>query len=734
MKYSNTPKKGIWVSAIMLILVSLLAACIANPGTNVEPNSDENMILISGQILATDETSETLLPVGNLITVQIQDTSRADAPAIILAAQIINGATSLPTSYQIKVSREDLEKTFQASLSVRIEDAEGKLLFITDTIYPVTMTQTTIDISVIAVVSDNDISLLPPAFEGQVWQWLAFEDSADGEESNDITVDDPAGYTLELLADGTYAVQADCNNGNGQFILNQGGLTLVPGVMTLAECGPESVSDRFISLLGDVVTYVFDSEGNLVLNLKIDAGNMIFKQSQSNEEVDSNSTLLESSDLWRGIGRINIDSTCTAVLIDTGAGDEAPAFILTNGHCLEWQANGTITNQEVEGDVLFNYYADAPEEVIAIPLAEVVYSTMQGIDITILRLDATLGDLAKLEIHPYPIAEAALEPGSKVRVVGAPSSGLEESEAYLREEICQIREQVDLIEFNWHFYDHYATDCQDIFGGSSGSPLFAIDNNTIYGLINTTVDGSSACYLGVPCEISSDGSVLNPGTSYASPIQGLNDCFDDTGNFALSNTCPLPPTSQLDIEEGPHSPSQPPLTWSTTLAGDLPFYRYKTGAASIVDCRSEEGYSAAISLAKNPTIDDVIPNEEGFYLLCVLAGKSAVIDQTWQNPAYPTVEIAQIDTTPPQLEPQLGIMEMPEFYDVSLIFSPPELSAYLYKFGPPETTDCSLEDGYENYRRIAVSLERGGGPIRLCVIGFDNANNATAPLDKVFDD
>ncbi len=53
--------------------------------------------------------------------------------------------------------------------------------------------------------------------------------------------------------------------------------------MTLAACEPESQSVRFIELLGDVVTFVFDSEGNLVLNLKMDAGNMIFMRQEQDE-------------------------------------------------------------------------------------------------------------------------------------------------------------------------------------------------------------------------------------------------------------------------------------------------------------------------------------------------------------------------------------------------------------------------------------------------------------------
>ncbi len=744
MKHIISPKKGIWLTAIILISVGFLSACISKPGSEGEPTIENNWVKFSGEIVPAGETSEALVPEGSRITVQILDTSKADTSAIVLS-EINWTATesfSLPTPYRMMVPQADLEKAVQASFAVRIEDGEGKLLYINDTIHLVSADQKSVDIAVIAVENNSDTSSLPPAFNGQVWQWIAFQDSADGEESNDISVDDPASYTLELLPDGTYALKADCNFVSGQYTLNNGSLSFDPGAMTLAECGPESFSNRFVALLGDVVTYVFNAEGNLVLNLKMDAGDMIFVRAQPNATpqpqptatVGSSSILLNSSDSWRGVGRININSSCTAVLIDTGAGDAAPAFVLTNGHCVEWLANGAITNQQVQGEVLFNYFADTSETTIAIPLAEIAYSSMQGSDIAIIRLDTTLGELAKQKIIAFPIAKSALDSGSQVRVVGAPSSGLEQSEAYLREEICQIREQVDLLEFNWHFYDHYATDCQDIYGGSSGSPLFSAETNTIYGLVNTTVKGSSACYLGVPCEISSGQIVVNKDASYATPIHELGACFTDTGDFNLSADCPLPSPEQLSFTETVHSPSQPPLTWKTTLAGDLPYYRYKAGPAGVVDCRLEQGYSSIISLAKNPLIDDPIPDEEGFYLLCVQAGKSVSIDETWQNLAYPTVEIAQIDTTPPQLEPQLGIRETPDYFDVSLLFIPPELSDYLYKFGPPETTDCAIKDDYNRYRRISISLERGDGPIRLCVIGFDNADNATQPLDKVFDE
>lgn len=111
-----------------------------------------------------------------------------------------------------------------------------------------------------------------PELVGPVWTWVRFDDTAD---KHNIVVDDPSLYTLEFLADGTYHIVADCNLGSGGYTVDGSSLTLGPGPMTLAACAPESLADVYVRDLGDVVTYVFDGD-TLVLNLKMDAGNMVF--------------------------------------------------------------------------------------------------------------------------------------------------------------------------------------------------------------------------------------------------------------------------------------------------------------------------------------------------------------------------------------------------------------------------------------------------------------------------
>ena len=108
---------------------------------------------------------------------------------------------------------------------------------------------------------------------GAVWQWTGFEDSA---ELNDLTVDDPASYLLTFWPDDTFSLKADCNVGGGSYTRAGNSLSLSVGPMTRAACGPESLGDRFTQFLNATATYVMDEDGQLVLNLMTDSGNLVF--------------------------------------------------------------------------------------------------------------------------------------------------------------------------------------------------------------------------------------------------------------------------------------------------------------------------------------------------------------------------------------------------------------------------------------------------------------------------
>ncbi len=109
---------------------------------------------------------------------------------------------------------------------------------------------------------------------GTTWRWEAFQDSAG---INDLTVTEPEKYTLTLQPEGTAAIQADCNQVLLGYTLEGSSLTFAEtGPSTLAFCGEQSLDAQYLGFLVQVVSYVLDEDGQLVLNLMADAGNMIF--------------------------------------------------------------------------------------------------------------------------------------------------------------------------------------------------------------------------------------------------------------------------------------------------------------------------------------------------------------------------------------------------------------------------------------------------------------------------
>src|SRR5262245_37988907 len=123
------------------------------------------------------------------------------------------------------------------------------------------------------------LPLPPPVSTDQLtqttWQWLRTE------YSNDTTVEasDPARYTVTFNSDGSLAIRADCNRVVGTYTRSGSALTLQLGPTTLAACPPDSQADVFVRDLANVGTYVF-SGANLVLNLRIDVGNMVFEATE----------------------------------------------------------------------------------------------------------------------------------------------------------------------------------------------------------------------------------------------------------------------------------------------------------------------------------------------------------------------------------------------------------------------------------------------------------------------
>lgn len=451
-----------------------------------------------------------------------------------------------------------------------------------------------------------------------------------------------------------------------------------------------------------------------------------------------------SNDALKAVARFQGESICTGTFINSGGDPEAPAYLLTNGHCAqEWDGNAVNIDQPADGwEAVFNYFIDTQDRQIAVPAAKVAYSTMKGRDIAIIELDSTVGELMAQGIMPLDLADVEPEGSWPMIVIGAPVTGVPPEIAYLRQEACTANGRAGLFEFVWHFDDAFRNNCQDIYGGSSGSPVLESGTDEIVALMNTTnIGGLTSCYLGAPCEVTTAGTVFRPDTSYATPVVGLDACFNAYGTFTLNaEGCPLDDGRQLLVNGAPVQGVQPLITapdgtqreatWNAGLSGDLPYYRYKTGRAGQIDCADEAGYGPPIALADLDRIDDLLPIEEGSYLLCVLAGENPVVDETWQTPERATIARALIDTTPPSLEPTFNIIpDGTGGFMVDPIFAIAELVDYRLKSGPVSETDCADEEGYLPYRRFPITVPADQTPAKVCVIGTDYAGNEAPPYE-----
>jgi len=111
-----------------------------------------------------------------------------------------------------------------------------------------------------------------PQLTGVVWEWLGTSYSNDKQ----FIVKWPAHYSVLFAAAGAVQLLADCKNGGGTYQTEGSSLSLDVAATTKKACEAGSKSQKFIDELNQAASYVFDGE-SLVINLKVDTGNMKFQ-------------------------------------------------------------------------------------------------------------------------------------------------------------------------------------------------------------------------------------------------------------------------------------------------------------------------------------------------------------------------------------------------------------------------------------------------------------------------
>lgn len=114
-------------------MVLLFAAC--GDDDSAEPSGDA--AVVTGEIAFADGSVDVATFDGATLTVRLEDISIADAPSTVLDEQTVDVAgDDLPVDFELGYEPGEIDDRDTYSVSARIE-AEGQLLFISDTVVPV---------------------------------------------------------------------------------------------------------------------------------------------------------------------------------------------------------------------------------------------------------------------------------------------------------------------------------------------------------------------------------------------------------------------------------------------------------------------------------------------------------------------------------------------------------------------------------------------------------------------
>ncbi len=137
----GSPKIAFLAAIAVLAMLFAAAACSSSPAANptatvtaVVPSGKDPNASVRGTVTYKEDIP--LTPGAQLI-VSLRDTSLQDAAAPLIAQQIIEDPGQVPIAFKVEYNRDDIDDRNTYSVSVRIEEADGRLAFTNDTAYDV---------------------------------------------------------------------------------------------------------------------------------------------------------------------------------------------------------------------------------------------------------------------------------------------------------------------------------------------------------------------------------------------------------------------------------------------------------------------------------------------------------------------------------------------------------------------------------------------------------------------
>ena len=106
----------------------------------------------------------------------------------------------------------------------------------------------------------------------KTWMWLNTTYSND----KGVTPKVPGKFTLTLKSDRTFSATTDCNSIGGNYTVSGDKISFSRMISTLMACEGSQESD-FSKMLSETQGFLFTSKGELVLELNLDSGSVVFK-------------------------------------------------------------------------------------------------------------------------------------------------------------------------------------------------------------------------------------------------------------------------------------------------------------------------------------------------------------------------------------------------------------------------------------------------------------------------
>ncbi|MBO0654784.1 trypsin-like peptidase domain-containing protein [Streptomyces triculaminicus] len=236
-------------------------------------------------------------------------------------------------------------------------------------------------------------------------------------------------------------------------------------------------------------------------------------------------------------------SNCSGSLIRLpGSGDNDPALVLSNGHCLETGMPGAgevITDQP--SSRTFSLLNSTAGKVATLRATKVSYATMTDTDISLYELNTTYARIKQqYGINALSLSADHPTAGTAIKVV---------SGYWKRIYSCNADGFVhELREGDWTWKDslRYTPSCNTI-GGTSGSPVVDANTGKVVAVNNTGNESGERCTMNNPCEVDENGQVtVRKGINYAQQTYGIAKCFAAGNKLDLDLPgCELPrPTEE----------------------------------------------------------------------------------------------------------------------------------------------------------------------------------------------